>query len=170
MRLLQRLTVAEFFSMLDQFEKASDEPIAALRYVLKRTKEEHDSYERECMRSDAELEPIDRVEVLASDEALNNVLLTGPTGFFGPFLLSSLLRQTPYTFYALTRATDPDSRHGPYPSLAPPRASLDAGLDEELERRVHVVCGDIARTTSACNRSSGTRSLPGSRRSFTTRP
>jgi acyl-CoA synthetase (AMP-forming)/AMP-acid ligase II len=35
-RLLQRLTIAEFFALLDQFEKAADEPIAALRYVLKR--------------------------------------------------------------------------------------------------------------------------------------
>ena len=56
-RLLQRLTIAEFFSLLDQFEKAADEPMLALRYVLRRVQQEHESYERECMRSDAELEP-----------------------------------------------------------------------------------------------------------------
>ena len=55
MRLLQRLTVAEFFSLLDQFENSTGEPIVALRYVLRRIQEEHEGYERECMRSDAEL-------------------------------------------------------------------------------------------------------------------
>jgi hypothetical protein len=52
-RLLQRLTIAEFFSFLDQFERAADQPIAALRYVLTKIQEDHEAYERECMRADA---------------------------------------------------------------------------------------------------------------------
>ena len=92
------------------------------------------------MRSDAQLEPIKRVEVPASDESLTNILLTGPTGFFGPFLLSSLLRRTPYTYYALTRAKDPIHGMDRIPGLAWPRPALDAsprpGAGEAGPRRV----------------------------------
>jgi thioester reductase-like protein len=142
-KLLQRLTIAEFFALIDQFEKSSDQPVIALRYVLKKIQDEHETYERDCMRADAVLEA-SRIAISTAD-AVTNVLLTGATGFFGPFLLSSLLRRTPYTFYALTRATDPV--HG----LDRIRASLrrsriwTPALDEELERRVHVVCGDVSR-------------------------
>jgi len=142
-RLLQRLTVAEFFAILGRFDK-SDAPIATLRHLLQQIKQGNEVYERDCMQSDAHLDLINQIEVLSSDEALTNVLLTGPTGFFGPFLLSSLLTRTPYTYYALTRSAHPE--HG----MERIRASLRRArvwtrrLDEELERRVHVVCGDIA--------------------------
>ncbi len=144
-RLLQRLTIAEFFSLLDQFEKASGEPIMALRHVLRRVQQEHQSYERDCMRSDAELSAVSRGDVASGGEPLTGVLFTGATGFFGPFLLSSLLRETPLTFYVLTRATDPV--HG----MDRIRASLrrarvwTPSLEDELEKRVHVICGDLTR-------------------------
>jgi thioester reductase-like protein len=143
--LIQRLTVADFFCLLDQIEMAVEPPIAALREVLQRMKREHESNEQDRMRSDARLEPINRVEIPVSNEPLTNVLLTGPTGFFGPFLLNSLLKFTPYTFYALTRAADP--AHG----LGRIRASLrrarlwTEALERELDRRVHVVPGDISK-------------------------
>ena len=145
MRLLQRLTIAEFFSLVDQFEKATDEPIAALRYVLKRIQQEHASYERDCMRSDAELPVTNRVEPQAAEEPVSHVLLTGATGFFGPFLLNSLLRETSHTFHVLTRATDPI--HG----MDRVRASLrrsrvwTPALEDQLDKRVRIVCGDLAR-------------------------
>jgi thioester reductase-like protein len=144
-QVLQRLTVAEFFSLLDQFDEASDEAIAALRALLKQRKHEQDDHERACMRYDATLRPISHVDRWADDAPLSSVLLTGPTGFFGPFLLSSLLLQTPYTYYALIRATDETS------GMARIRDSLcrarlwTPALAEALDRRVHVVCGDIAR-------------------------
>jgi thioester reductase-like protein len=144
-KLLQRLTVAEFFSLLDQFEKAADEPIAALRYVLRKVQEEHESYERDCMRSDAELEPLAPLVAPGSGAGVSEVLLTGATGFFGPFLLSGLLRLTPHTYHVLTRATDPIH------ALDRIRASFRRArvwtpdLDRALEQRVHVVCGDVSR-------------------------
>lgn len=144
LRLLQRLTVADFFSLLDQLENLSAGLPLTLRYLLKRVGQEHESFELDCMRSDAELGPLKRVDVSARDEPLANILLTGATGFFGPFLLHSLLRQTPYTYYALVRATNPI--HG----IERIRASLHRArvwtpaLNEALEKRVRVVCGDVA--------------------------
>ena len=141
-KLLQRLTIAEFFSFLDQFERAADQPIAALRYVLAKIQKDHEDYERECMRADAVLESAPAVPAAAP---VTHMLLTGPTGFFGPFLLSALLRKTPYTFHAVVRATDPV--HGMDRIRAALRRSKlwTPELDLALESRVHVVCGDVAR-------------------------
>jgi thioester reductase-like protein len=144
-RLLQRLTIAEFFSLVDQFEKASDEPMAALRFVLRRIRSEHASYEEDCMRSDAELPMMSRIEPQAVGAPVSHVLLTGATGFFGPFLLNSLLRDTTHTFHVLTRATDPI--HGMDRVRAALRRSrlLTPTLEDQLETRVRIVCGDLAR-------------------------
>jgi len=143
-RFLQWLTVAEFSTLLEHFATGSSDPIATVRSALQRVRQKHEQYERECMRSDAKLEPGHCVEVLADAEPLTNVLLTGPTGFFGPFLLHSLLRHTPYTYYVITRATDPVA------GMDRIRAGLrranvwTPGEEEELNQRIHVVPGDIA--------------------------
>jgi thioester reductase-like protein len=144
--LLQRLTIGEFFSLLDKFENPSREPIVALRHVLRRIQEEHRSYERECMRTDAVLERFPRIESPEESRLpVTNVLLTGATGFFGPFLLNSLLRETPLTLCALIRASDPDQ------GLERIRAGLRRSriwtpfLEGEFEKRVSVVCGDLTK-------------------------
>jgi thioester reductase-like protein len=149
--LIQQLTIADFFSLLDQVERAPGGE-AALRSFLEQRKQDSEVEERSLMLSDAQLRTPDSVEVSESGEPVANVLLTGPTGFFGPFLLNSLLKGTPYTYYALTRSTDP--AHG----MDRIRASLRRArlwtpvLDEELKRRVQVVCGDIAQPNLGLSR------------------
>jgi thioester reductase-like protein len=144
-RLLQRLTIAEFFALVDQFERAADEPIAALRYVLKRIQREHADYERDCMRSDAALDVMSGVPAPSPAPPITHMLVTGVTGFFGPFLLNSLLRDTPHTFHVLTRATDPV--HGMDRVKASLRRSrlLTPALEDQIEERVRIVCGDLSR-------------------------
>lgn len=69
-----------------------------------------------------------------------HVLLTGATGFLGPFLLDRLLRRTHATIHCLVRATD--DRHA--------RARITANLRrfglpvDETDRRVATVCGDLS--------------------------
>ena len=84
------------------------------------------------MRADAALSDLSGASRPAPAAPLSHVLLTGATGFFGPFLLNSLLRETPYTVHVLTRATDPV--HG----LDRIRASLRRSrlLTPEVEDRV----------------------------------
>jgi thioester reductase-like protein len=143
-RLLQRLTVAELFSLLNQLEKGSDAPIADLEFVLKQLKQENDDHEADCMRRDAKLGSINYFDLPENDAPLTSVLLTGPTGFFGPFLLSSLLLQTPYIYYVVIRAADHVSgMERIRDSLRSARLWTPA-LKEALEKRVHIVCGDIA--------------------------
>jgi thioester reductase-like protein len=144
-RLLQGLTIAEFFALLDQFEQASDEPIAALRRVLQRVAQEHASYERECMRSDASLPVGPPCEPARAGAELTDVLLTGTTGFFGPFLLSSLLRETPFTLHVLIRAADQSAGMDRIREALRRARLLTPSVAAELEKRVLVVPGDLAR-------------------------
>jgi thioester reductase-like protein len=143
-RFLQCLPLAEFASLVDQFDTASEEAVTSLRNILHRVTQEQDRYERACMRSHAERTPTGRVEIPTSAAPLTTALLTGPTGFFGPFLLHNLLHHTPYTYYALTRAKDPVAGVDRI-RMALRRAQVwTPNLDEELRQRVHVVCGDIS--------------------------
>ncbi|HEV3309018.1 MAG TPA: thioester reductase domain-containing protein [Chloroflexota bacterium] len=144
-RLLQRLTVAQLFSVLDRMEGETDIHDSNLRDVLKHLKDEHDRYERESMRFDAKLGHMEGARTETPARPLERVLLTGPTGFFGPFLLASLLQNTPYEYHALTRAED--SAGG----MDRIREALDhsrlwwPGLEEDLDQRVKVICGDVSK-------------------------
>jgi thioester reductase-like protein len=141
-RLLQQLTVAELFSLFNGLENFSGERIGALHDVLKKLRREHERLQNECMRRDARwsINPI----TVESSDSLTNVLLTGPTGFFGPFLLNSLLRETSCIYHVLIRARNPE--HG----LARIRDGLGASglytpaVEEELKKRIRVICGDIS--------------------------
>jgi thioester reductase-like protein len=142
---LQGLTVSEFFSLLDKFDRVPDQAIATLGQCLKRARHEYETRVRNCMQSDAVLELKRPIAAAVPHQPVENVLLTGATGFFGPFLLHSLLRRTPCTYYVLTRAVN--QTHG----LERIRNSLrrsslwTPSIAAELEKRVHVVCGDLAR-------------------------
>ncbi len=141
-RLLQRLTVAEFFGLVRQFGEESGQPLDALRRALAQIAEEYEAYETTKMRADAQL-PLPALPPAFSGET-TDILLTGATGFLGPFLLSSLLRQTSHTIHALIRATD--AAHGLDRITASlRRAQLwSPALEAEVRARVRVVCGDLA--------------------------
>ncbi|BCQ09722.1 2-succinylbenzoate--CoA ligase [Mycobacterium heckeshornense] len=141
-RLLQRLTVAEFFRLMRQFGEGSGQPLNELRQALDQISVEYDEYETTRMRADTRL-PLPELPP-AREGAPRDVLLTGATGFLGPFLLASLLGQTSYTVHALVRATD--AAHGLDRIVASlRRAQLwSAALEAEIRARVRVVCGDLA--------------------------
>ncbi len=141
-RLLQRLTVAEFFNLVRQFGEGSGQPLDSLRQALAQIAEEYEAYETTKMRADAQL-PLPELPPEFSGEP-TDILLTGATGFLGPFLLSSLLAQTSYTIHALIRATD--AEHGLDRITASlRRAQLwSPALEAEVRARVRVVCGDLA--------------------------
>lgn len=141
--LLQRLTIAEFSRLLDLLEGGNETSIAACRSELRRARSAFESEIHSRMRSDARLSPLDLGHVEEEDEPVANVLLTGATGFFGPFLLSSLLRKTPHTYYVLTRATGNDRAWERVRDFLQRAAVLTPWLDRELRRRVRIVCGDI---------------------------
>ena len=141
-RLLQRLTVAEFFGLMRQFGEGAEQPLDGLRRALEQISAEYEAYETTQMRADTRL-PLPALPP-ARRGAPSDILLTGATGFLGPFLLSSLLGQTSYTLHALVRATD--AEHGLDRIIASlRRAQLwSPALEAEVRERVHVICGDLA--------------------------
>lgn len=144
-RLLQRLTVAEFFRLMRQFGSGSGEcgqPLHALRQALDQISADYDEYEATQMRADAQL-PLPALPP-ARTGAPSDILLTGATGFLGPFLLASLLGQTSYTLHALVRATD--AAHGLDRIVASLRRARlwSPALEAEVRARVRILCGDLA--------------------------
>lgn len=142
-RLLQRLTIAEFYELIDQFQESS-EPISALRAVIHQIRKEHEDIERAAMQADREL-ALTSTGIEVSEAPLSRVFLTGATGFFGPFLMSSLLRKTSHTYDVLIRATDPI--HGrDRIRAALRRAQLwTPEIEDQLQERVKILCGDLTR-------------------------
>lgn len=144
---LQRLAVCELVALTAQLSTSA--PHARLRFLgaLADLGQELQTLEHQLMRRDAHL----RIEIsalpppeLGSEHARRGVLLTGGTGFFGPFLLASLLRQRSDEVYVLVRAADHAAGlqrllDGLQSIHAAPAAQL-----EEWARRLVPVCGDLA--------------------------
>lgn len=141
-RLLQRLTVSEFFGLIRQFGEESGQPLDALRLALDQISAEYEANEAAQMRADAAL-PLPELAPARPGEP-TDLLLTGATGFLGPFLVSSLLARTSYTVHALVRATD--AAHGLDRIVASlRRAQLwTPALEADVRARVRVICGDLA--------------------------
>jgi thioester reductase-like protein len=141
---IQRVSIAELFRMAEQLERAPEEALALLRHSLAAFRDEQRAAEELMMRNDRKLifEPPAPV-LLPEIPILNHVLLTGGTGFIGPFLLKSLLEQTRAKIYVLVRASD---EHQGKQRLAAAMESMGpcpAGLMQMFEARVIPVCGDL---------------------------
>jgi thioester reductase-like protein len=142
--LLNQLAVKEFRALLDELEQDPDSARAYWRRVATRRRDLVGRV-HERMRGDARLSPCHFTRAPVAPEASGHVLFTGPTGFFGPFLLASLLQRTPHSFHVLTRAPDRD-RGAERIRQALRRARLwTPALERALVARVHVVCGDLSR-------------------------
>ena len=105
--LVQRVSVAELFRLAEQLERAPEEALVPLRHSLAAFREEQRAAEQRMMSSDRKLifEP-PAPALLPETPVLNHVLLTGGTGFIGPFLVKSLLEQTRAKIHVLVRSSD----------------------------------------------------------------
>lgn len=143
LRVIQKIAICELFALLDQVSAAT--PHAALRFkrALSDLGHEHTAAEAAMMRRDTRL----RFDVAsmprgASGDRPSSVLLTGGTGFFGPFLLTSLLTQTTDDIRILIRAKPEDAMRRIRDGLM--AASADGTCPAGWERRVRPVCGDLS--------------------------
>jgi len=144
-RLMQRITLSELFAALAHLESGSRHRTVALQRLFARLGREVERHEREAMRADALLDYPASVPASGRNELPGDILLTGATGFFGPFLLRSLLEQTSHAYHVLVRGTDPaDARHRLENALR--RAGVwTPSVAAALLRRVSIVRGDLAR-------------------------
>jgi thioester reductase-like protein len=155
-RLVQELSIAELFRLVERFECAPEAAIAQIHYIMAAKHEAGRRAERQMMAADRGLAFEPRAMSGPSpSEPTHTTLLTGATGFLGPFLLTSLLEQTQGKIYALVRA--PTQVAG----QARLRAALEAGTTGAIwhafDNRVVAVPGDLEQLGLGLSRSAWTQ-------------
>jgi thioester reductase-like protein len=141
---IQRVSVAELFGLAEQLKRAPEEALVHLRHSLAAFREEQCAAEKQMMSNDRKLifeppVPLPMPEI----PMLNQVLLTGGTGFIGPFLMKSLLEQTRAKIHVLVRSSDEKQGRQRLRAAMESMGPCGAGLMEMFEARVIPVCGDL---------------------------
>jgi thioester reductase-like protein len=141
---IQRVSIAELFRLIEQLDSAPEEALVMLRHALAAFREEQRAAEMQMMSDDRKLifEPV-APEPLPGTPVLNHVLLTGGTGFIGPFLVKSLLEQTQAKIYVLVRASSEDQGMQRLRAAMESMGPCGAGLMRMFESRVIPICGDL---------------------------
>jgi len=142
--LVQRVSVAELFQLAEQLERAPEEALGPLRQSLAAFREEQRVAEQRMMINDRKLifEP-PAPAALPETPIPNHVLLTGGTGFIGPFLVKSLLEQTHAKIHILVRASDEHQGKQRLRAAMESMGHCPAELMQMFEARVSPVCGDL---------------------------
>src|SRR5271156_2594631 len=141
---IQRVSVAELFQLAEQLESAPKEALEMLRHSLAAFREEQRAAEKQMMSNDRNLvfTPPPPAPLLEAPE-LNHILLTGGTGFIGPFLMKSLLEQTRAKIYVLVRSSDDVQGRQRLRAAMESMGPCGAGLMQMFESRVIPICGDL---------------------------
>jgi thioester reductase-like protein len=146
LRVLQKIAICELVDLLGQVEAAAPHAKLRLRKALSDLGNEHRALEAEMMRQDSRLR-FDVATLPVSTDVVSNgeggVLLTGGTGFFGPFLLASLLEQTTSDIYVLVRSRDDEAMQRIEAGLASVAAD-GKFCPTGWQRRVRPICGDLS--------------------------
>src|ERR1700726_1495350 len=142
---IQRVGVAELFGLAEQLKRAPEEALVHLRHSLAAFREEQRNAEKQMMSNDRKLifEPPAPLPV-PETPVLNQVLLTGGTGFIGPFIMKSLLEQTRAKIYVLVRSSDEKQGRQRLRAAMESMGPCGVGLMEMFEARVIPVSGDLA--------------------------
>ncbi len=141
---IQRVSVADLFQLAGQLESAPEEALDMLRHSLAAFRDEQRAAEKQMMSDDSKLVFEPRAPApLPEIPVMNRVLLTGGTGFIGPFLIKSLLEQTRAKIYVLVRASDDNQGRQRLRAAMESMGPSPAGLLQMFEARVIPVCGDL---------------------------
>ncbi len=142
---IQRVSVADLFRLAEQLEHAPEEALVQLRHSLATFREEQRAEEKQMMSNDRKLifdppapAPLPEIPIM------NHVLLTGGTGFIGPFLMKSLLEQTRAKIYVLVRSSDEVQGSQRLRAAMESMGPCPARLMQMFEARVIPICGDLA--------------------------
>ena len=145
LRVLQKIAICELVDLLDQVSASAPHARLRLRRALSDLGREHRAMEAEMMRQDTRL----RFDVASLPRAtdipapVGAVLLTGGTGFFGPFLLTSLLQQSTDDIHVLVRGNHGEAMQRLREGLMSVSAD-GTSCPEGWERRVRPICGDLS--------------------------
>jgi thioester reductase-like protein len=141
---IQRVSVAELFGLAEQLESAPEEALEHLRHSLAAFREEQWAAEKQMMSNDSKLVFEPAVPLPVPEIPMpRQVLLTGGTGFIGPFLIKSLLEQTEAKIHVLVRASDEEQGRQRLKAAMESMGPCEPELMEMFDARVIPVCGDL---------------------------
>jgi thioester reductase-like protein len=141
-KLLGAATVRQIFEVGRLLESDPGRAISEIRRFLKGDYQRHLEEEQAMMRADRVLGLSLPALPVAPPAPARAILLTGATGFLGPYLLRSLLAQTDATISVLVRADSDEEAFGRVRDTVI-RCGEDAGWFERGAPRIVPVCGDL---------------------------
>ena len=145
LRLLQKIAVSELFEILQDIQTGALHSRFRFRRAFALLQEEFEIIEMEAMQKDAHrsIQAENSGELLKYESSNGQILVTGGTGFFGPFLIKSLLEQNKENIYVIVRA---ENRRKGMDRLRRAFALIGSTQDiqDRFEQRVISVCGDIS--------------------------
>ncbi len=152
-RLIQQISVADLFRLADFLEHSPETAIARIRDILLQMQDEHRKRETALMAADRRLVFAPPAKNGAVPHAARSgVLLTGGTGFVGPFLLKSLLEQTDDQLYVLVRASHEAAGKERLWEAFQAIGDVADDFRERFEKRVMAICGDLAKPNLGLSR------------------
>ncbi len=141
---IQRVSVAELFGLAEMLESAPQEALVHLRHSLTAFRDEQSAAEKQMMSNDRKLIFEPPLPLPVPDIPMpNQVLLTGGTGFMGPFFIKSLLEQTEAKIHVLVRSSEEKQGRERLRAAMESMGPCEADLMEMFEDRVIPVCGDL---------------------------
>jgi thioester reductase-like protein len=144
-RIIQQISVADLFRMAEHFDRSLEDAVLRVRHTLLRMQENHCARERELMLRDRSLAFVPRRANGANGHASpGGILLTGGTGFLGPFLVRSLLEQTGEPIHVLVRAQNESAGKERLAEALASLGPVPERLGCEFDARVSAVCGNLA--------------------------
>ncbi|MBA5687101.1 thioester reductase domain-containing protein [Rugamonas apoptosis] len=143
--LLQRLSQRSLLSALAPLDYSHDGGADAAMAALAQLRASLDDAIAVRMQEDR-ARPLPDTDYRAppTGTARRAILLTGVTGFFGPFLLDELLRQGDDELVVLVRTADPLAAMARVEAALRHARLLTPSLQAQLRARVRAVCGDLA--------------------------
>jgi thioester reductase-like protein len=140
-RMIQRTPVRRLVELAAATEMATIESIERLRHEIALDRAEARRLDSECMAADAKIVPA-LPSVIPPAAQDGKVLLTGATGFLGPFLLLELAKRGKDVL-ALVRGADEEIARGRLR-----RALESAGIAQDwcelIDSKTEIVVGDLA--------------------------
>lgn len=146
LRLLQKIAMSELFELIEGLHHAAPQAKFRFKMAFNRIHQEFSLLEQEMMKKDAAYNLAKETGWNPSQSVTGGtaILLTGGTGFFGPFILKSLLEQCSDDLYILVRAQTVED------GLLRLRKAFETvnptvEMRQQFEKRVHIVLGDLAK-------------------------
>jgi thioester reductase-like protein len=142
--LFWRMTVREIAEALASLEGGDDAIVSDVSLLIRTSTEARRRNEQDAMRQDASWRlAIPPPDIAKARCGTNTILLTGATGFVGPFLLESLLRRTDSTLVLVVRAASEAAGYDRVLNALASSMLLSEEIRAHAESRLRVVCGDI---------------------------